>query len=212
MVTDEASSAAVQKILPRPLPTRNVGCSQASTSNASGIARQSFRIISSSVNGGFDYGPLQEPSRSWRTREREPDPPRGLLRRRVRDCDHAARARHPRAGSELYRRSRPRARDAVAELRRLRGLVPHDRNHLDQPPRDDPQAEGGRPRNPDPEPPAPALRGPAPVHDRADGRISEGGTGGSPRRGDLRGLLPADVDRIRFAQPAHPVSQGSLDG
>src|SRR3954454_17010784 len=153
MVTDEPSSPAVQKILPRPLPTRNGGCSQASTSNASGIARQSFRIISSSVNGAFDYGPLQEPSRSWRTREREPDPSRGLLRRRVRDCDHAARAGHPRSGPERNRRPRPRARDAVAELRGVRGLLPDDRDHLDQPPRDDPQAESGRPRNPDPEPP-----------------------------------------------------------
>jgi len=123
----------------------------------------------------------------------EQDPPRVLLGRGDRNCDHPARTQHRRASGGPSGVTRSQAPRAVAQLRRLRDLVPDDRDHLDQPPSDDLPPQGCEPRGAVPEPAAVVVhRHPSLVHG-ADGRLPPRRRRLEPRRINSRnrtGLLP----------------------
>ncbi len=134
------------------------------------------------------------------------DTSRGLLRRGVRDRDHAARARSARARGG-HGIARARALAPVAGRRELRGQLPHDRHHLGEPPQPAAASRARRPRAALPER-VPADGGRRdPVSDRARLPL-RAHPERHRRRGRLRqrhGLHGAHVQRDlapREAQPA----------
>ena len=98
---------------------------------------------------------MHRPGQDPRARRRTPTgvdrAPGIVLRRCVRGRDHAARARHRCAWRELGL-ARPRARAQLAAVRGVRRLVSDDRDHLDQPSRDDQPAALLRSHDPDRQP------------------------------------------------------------